>query len=197
MSTSRVLEVFTDFVCPWCYLATPRVERLRVAHGLDVQWVYFPLHPDTPKEGMLLSDLFAGRNFDLASAHARLKNLLEAEGLDFNARTHTYNSRLAQELAKAFDAVRDPLYKAYFVDARNIADVEVLVDVAGSVGVPEADARSILNERTFRSAVDADWEKARRYGITGVPSFVCNNRKLTGAHPYEVLEQLVSQGGGT
>ena len=189
------LEVFTDFVCPWCYLVTPRVEKLRQNFDVDVQWVYFPLHPDTPKEGMLLADLFKGRNFDIHAAHARLKSLMDEEGLKFNQRTHTFNSRLAQELAKAFDAVRDPLYRAYFEHAQNIGDVEVLVGIAKSAGVAEADAREVLTERTFKAAVDADWDKARGYGITGVPSFVAGSQKLTGAHPYEVLERFVASAG--
>jgi predicted DsbA family dithiol-disulfide isomerase len=188
--------VFTDFVCPWCYLATPRVEKLRQNFDLDIQWVYFPLHPDTPKQGLLLTELFAGRNFDLNAAHARLKSLMDAEGLKFKLqRTHTYNTRLAQELAKAFDAVRDPLYRAYFEDARNIGDEEVLIDIARSVGISERDAREVLMERTFKHAVDADWEKARRYGISGVPSFVAGNQKVTGAHPYDVLEKLAVAAG--
>lgn len=195
MANPTSLEVFTDFVCPWCYLSTPRVERIRQNFDVDVQWVYFPLHPDTPKEGLLLTDLFAGRNFDLNAAHARLKNLMDAEGLKFNQRTHTYNSRLAQELAKAFDAVRDPLYRAYFEEAKNIGDVEILVGIAKSAGVPEPDARRVLAERSFKQAVDADWEKARRNGITGVPSFVAGNQKLTGAHPYEELERLMIAAG--
>jgi predicted DsbA family dithiol-disulfide isomerase len=191
MPPAARIEVFTDFVCPWCYLNTPRVEKLRRNFELDVQWVYFPLHPDTPSEGLPLTELFRGRNFDLEAAHARLKGLMDAEGLPFNARTHTYNSRLAQELAKAFDAVRDPLYRAYFEHARNIGDVNVLVDIARSVGIPEIEARTVLSDRTFRQAVDADWDKARRYGVTAVPSFVVGNQKLTGAHPYEVLEKFL------
>ena len=195
MATAPILEVFTDFVCPWCYLATPRVEKLKRSYDLDIQWVYFPLHPDTPKEGLLLTELFAGRNFDLEAAQARLKSLMEAEGLQFNQRTHTFNSRLAQELAKAFDVVRDPLYKAYFEEGRNIGDVEVLVDIARANGVAESDARTVLTQSTHKHLVDADWEKARRYGITGVPSFVAGNRKVAGAHPYDVLEQLVVTAG--
>jgi predicted DsbA family dithiol-disulfide isomerase len=170
---------------------------VRQNFDVDVQWVYFPLHPDTPKDGLLLTDLFAGRNFDLTAAHARLKSLMDAEGLKFNQRTHTYNSRLAQELAKAFDAVRDPLYRAYFEEAKNIGDVEILVDIAQSAGIPETDARRVLTERTFKRAVDTDWEKARRYGITGVPSFVAGNQRLTGAHPYEELERLMIAVGAT
>jgi predicted DsbA family dithiol-disulfide isomerase len=191
MSNRVQLQVFTDFVCPWCYLCTPRVAQLQRSHGIDVKWVFFPLHPDTPAEGLLLKDLFAGRNFDIEAAQAHLKTLLAAEGLQFNSRTHTYNSRLAQELAKAFDSLRDALYKAYFEDSRNIGDVEVLVDVATANGIPEEGARRVLTERTHKAAVDADWALARQFGITGVPSFIAGGHKLVGAHPYSTLERLI------
>jgi predicted DsbA family dithiol-disulfide isomerase len=135
--------------------------------------------------------LFRGRAIDVEAVHARLKSLMDAEGLQFNERTHTYNSRLAQELAKGFDNVRDALYKAYFVDGKNIGNVDVLVEIALSVGIPKEDARGVLRDRTFKAAVDADWDLARRYGITGVPTFVAGGRKLVGAHPYDVLERLV------
>jgi len=193
MPDATTLEVFTDFVCPWCYLATPRIEKLKRNFPIEVKWTYFPLHPDTPAEGMLLKDLFAGRNFDIEAVHARMKALMEAEGLVFNARTHTYNSRLAQELAKGFDsdALRASLYRAYFEDSRNIGDIEVLVQIAQSNGIPAGEARHALVERTFKNAVDEDWARARRFGITGVPSFVSGNRKVVGAQPYEELEKLV------
>ena len=69
-----------------------------------MRWVYFPLHPDTPLEGLPLKDLFAGRGLDLDAMHARMKGLMDAEGLPYNRRSHTYNSRLAQELAKWADS---------------------------------------------------------------------------------------------
>jgi predicted DsbA family dithiol-disulfide isomerase len=185
------LEVFTDFVCPWCYLSLPRIGKLKRNQHVDVQWRYFPLHPDTPDEGLLLTELFRGRSIDIEAVHARLKSLMDAEGLQFNERTHTYNSRLAQELAKGFDNVSDALYKAYFVEGKNIGNVDVLVEIAQSVGIPEEDARGVLSDRTFKAAVDADWDLARRYGITGVPTFVAGGRKLVGAHPYDVLERFL------
>ncbi len=196
MSNPIKLQVFTDFVCPWCYLSTPRVAKLQRNFDIEVQWLYFPLHPETPAEGLTLEKLFAGRGFDLGAAQARLKNLMEAEGLRFNERTHTYNSRLAQELAKGYDSLRDRLYKAYFEESLNIGDIDVLVRIAQSGGVPADDARRALTERTFKAAVDADWQAAHRYGITGVPSFIAGGQKLVGAHPYEVLEKLVIASGG-
>ena len=164
---------------------------------MNVQWVYFPLHPDTPAEGLSLQDLFAGRNFDLDAMHARLKGLMDAEGLPYNRRSHTYNSRLAQELAKwadsqpGFEAIHQALYRAYFVTGRNIGDPDVLVQIATAAGLPADAARDVLVNRTFKSAVDADWELARRFGITGVPSFVAGKYKVVGAQPYKVLSDLV------
>jgi predicted DsbA family dithiol-disulfide isomerase len=159
--------------------------------------VYFPLHPDTPADGLLLKDLFAGRKLDLEAMYTRMKALMDVEGLQYGRRTHTFNSRLAQELAKwadsqpGFESIHNALYRAYFVDGRNIGELEVLVDIAQSVGLPASDARQVLTDRTFKEAVDEDWEQAQRFHITGVPSFVAGGYKAVGAQPYEVLADLL------
>ena len=164
--------------------------------------MHFPLHPDTPMEGRTLEELFAGRaDYDIDASYRRMKALMDAEGLPYEKRTHTYNSRLAQELAKwadsqtGFDLIHSALYQAYFVDGKNIALPVVLIEVAQSVGLPVEDARHMLAKRSFQDAVDADWDKARQYGITGVPTFVAGSYKLVGAHPYEALERLVMEAG--
>jgi predicted DsbA family dithiol-disulfide isomerase len=93
------------------------------------------------------------------------------------------------------EAIHSALYRAYFVEGRNIGDLEVLVDIASRVGLPPEIARVVLSQRTFKDAVDGDWEKARRYGITGVPSFVAGRYKVVGAQPYEVLAQQLREAG--
>jgi predicted DsbA family dithiol-disulfide isomerase len=159
------------------------------------------LHPNTPEDGLPLKDLFAGRGFDLEAMHARMKGLMEAEGLPYNQRTHTFNSRLAQELAKWADSrpgsesIHQALYRAYFADGKNIGKPDVLESIAGSVGLPVDEAREVLRERAFKDAVDADWERARRYGITGVPSFIAGGYKVVGAQPYDVLVQMMRSAG--
>ena len=166
-------------------------------------WVHFPLHPDTPAEGMSLEELFRGRTVDLQAAHARLQALMDAEGLPYRPRTHTYNSRLAQEVAKwadtkpGGDAIHDALFSAYFVDGRNVGDAAVLIDVVRSVGLPADEAADALRERRYRADVDADWAKSRAYGVTGVPTFVSGGRGLVGAQPYEALVRLVGQRNAT
>ena len=200
MSVPITLEVFTDYVCPWCFLSTKRIEKLQQNYDVDVKLAFFPLHPDTPAEGLPLERLFAGRNLDIAAMHARMKALMDAEGLPYGVRTHTYNSRLAQELGKWGDslgspAIHDALYRAYFEHGRDISNKEVLLDIARSVGLPEDGARDVLENRTFKDAVDADWARARGYGITGVPTFVSQGQGVVGAQPYDVLERFVTQLG--
>jgi predicted DsbA family dithiol-disulfide isomerase len=180
-----------------------RIERLRKEHGVKVQWIHFPLHPDTPAQGKSLEALFAGRNYDIPKMQAQMRARMAAEGLPYGERKMTYNSRLAQELGKWADgepggeAIHDALFKAYFVDGRNIGDPEVLVQIAESVGLPGDKARDVMTKRTHRAAVDADWKKAAEYGVTGVPTFVAAGRGVVGAQPYEELERLVEQARGT
>ena len=177
-----------------------RIEKLRTEHGVKIEWVHFPLHADTPVEGgRSLADLFAGRNMDRQAMHAQMKARMDAEGLPYGERTMTYNSRLAQELGKWADtqpggeALHDALFRAYFVDARNISEPAVLLEIAERVGLPVDAAREVLEQRTFKAAVDADWALSRRYGVTGVPTFVAGRHGVVGAQPYEVLEQLVRE----
>ena len=167
---------------------------------MKVEWVHFPLHPDTPAEGgRSLDDLFAGRNVDRKAMHAQMKARMDAEGLPYGERTMTYNSRLAQELGTWADtqpggeALHDALFRAYFVEARDISQPAVLLDIVQRLGLPVDAARQVLEQRTFKAAVDANWALSRRYGITGVPTFVAGGHGVVGAQPYEVLEQLVRQ----
>ncbi len=164
---------------------------------MKIEWVHFPLHPDTPPEGRSLADLFTGRNMDRKAMHAAMKARMDAEGLSYGERTMTYNSRLAQELGKWADtqpggeAIHDALFRAYFVEARDISQPAVLLDIAQRVGLPVDGAREVLEKRTFKDAVDADWKLSREYEITGVPTFVVGRHGVVGAQPYEKLEQLV------
>ncbi len=164
---------------------------------MKVEWVHFPLHPDTPAEGRALADLFAGRNVDVQAMQAQMKARMAAEGLPYGERAMTYNSRLAQELGKWADtqpggeAIHDALFRAYFVEARDISRSAVLLDIAQHVGLSADGAREVLEKRTFNDAVEADWKLSRRYGVTGVPTFVVGRYGVVGAQPYEALEQLV------
>ena len=123
------------------------------------------------------------------------------EGLPYGARTHTFNSRSAQELAAwcqtqpGGSAIHDALFRAYFVDGRNIAERDVLLDVTNAAGLSSVEAAQALDSGSFRGVVDVDWSESRQAGITGVPTFVAGTRGVAGHQPYEILEKLVIQAG--
>jgi len=130
-----------------------------------------------------------------------MAGLMAQEGLPYGRRTHTYNSRLAQELGIWADTqpdgerIHDALFRAYFVDGRNIGLPGELAAVAASAGLNGAEAARALNTRAYSDAVDADWRRSAEAGVTGVPTFVAGGYGVVGAQPYEMLEKLVQQLG--
>jgi predicted DsbA family dithiol-disulfide isomerase len=176
-----------------------RTDRLQREFGVSLRWSVFPLHPDIPDEGMPLSVLFAGREASVRESQSRLMQSARAEGLPMGARTHTYNSRLAQELGKwaerqgAGDLFRRAVYRAYFVEGANIARADVLTGLAREAGLPEDGALAVVKGRTFAASVDADWQRAGALEVSAVPTHLCGRRRLAGFAPFEDFLRLIGK----
>lgn len=195
------LEVFSDYVCPWCYLGSARVAQLRENWDIDVRMRHYPLHLETPEEGQSLERLFAGRNVDVEQMQERMAAILRAEGLEYGERRMTYNSHRAQQLAswavtqEGGDAIHNALFVAYFVEDINLAVIDNLVAIAEGIGLDGVRAREVLRSRRYRDAVSADWARSRELQVTSVPTYRVGEREAVGAQPYEVLESLVRDAG--
>jgi len=165
---------------------------------VTVSWSFFPLHPETPDEGLALSDFFRGREDQLAGFMSRTREIAKQEGLDYGTRTMTYNSRLAQELGSWADGFKegvvlhDLLYRAYFVDNKNISDIEVLLELAQKAGLDKSQAKKVLVERTQSAVIDDAWVRARNMGITGVPTFASADLVVVGCQSYDILMRFVN-----
>ena len=138
------------------------------------------------------------RGPEIIARNQRMKVNMEREGLPFNAeRNMSYNSRLAQELAKWADSkgkgeeVTDALFRAYFVDVRNIGKADVLAKIAEEHDLPADEATDVLLSRKFKDAVDEDWRRCASFGVNAVPTFLAGRYLMVGAQPYEELERLV------
>ena len=144
---------------------------------------------------MTLEELFPGRN--LNPMKENMKRLMREAGLEYGERSHTFNSRLAQELGKWADTqnekseIHDLIYRAYFVEGKNISDMNELLKIAETAGFDRTSAKEILEKRSFKLIVDEDWKKSRELSITGVPTFQNEQHLLVGCQPYEILEHFV------
>jgi predicted DsbA family dithiol-disulfide isomerase len=121
--------------------------------------------------------------------------------LPFRGSDKIYNSRLAQELGlwseskNRGDEFHAAVFRAYFVDGKNIGGIPELVELASSVELPADEAAEILATRAFKEAVDADWALSREKSVTAVPTLVLNRDRVVGAQPYDVLEELMEANG--
>lgn len=126
-----------------------------------------------------------------------LKQVASKLGLPFGDRKKTYSSRLAQELAKFAelkgkgDEFHKAVFRAYFVNGQNIGKTSILVELAESIHLNGKDVHKIIQDRTYKDAVDLDWKRSYELGVTAVPTFLFNHQRLVGAQNFETLEKLL------
>lgn len=131
----------------------------------------------------------------------RLKRVARELDLPFGDRQMTYNSRLAQELGKwaeeqgRGDTFHMAVFLAYFHRGENIALPKILLRVCEGLGLDPAAAREVLDRRTYRQAVDRDWQRCRDLEIAVVPTFMVDGRRLVGALSYKALESMLTSVG--
>jgi predicted DsbA family dithiol-disulfide isomerase len=204
------IEVWSDVVCPWCYIGKRRLETAleRFPHRDDVEvvWRSFQLDPTIP-EGETFPTLPAlaakyGASVDQMAANMkRVEELAAAEGLEYHLTEGiSGNTALAHELLHLAaehglqGAMKERLLHAHFEERRLVFDVESLVPLAVEVGLDEAEVRAALTERRYRAAVDQDAATAQALGATGVPFFVVDRKYgAAGAQPPELLLQLLER----
>jgi predicted DsbA family dithiol-disulfide isomerase len=138
------------------------------------------------------------RGPEIVARNHKMKVNMDREGLPYSAeRNMSYNSRRAQELSKwaegkgKADEIHDALFRAYFVDVKNIGKTEVLATIAEENGLPADEATDVLLSGSFKEAVDNDWRRCAAYGVNAVPTFLAGKYLMVGAQPYEELERLI------
>lgn len=195
------LDLFTDYVCPWCYFMTKRIERLRGEYDIHITRRAFPLHPDTPEEGWSLDIIYDQYPYPKEDMIEHLRRNARALEMPYCERSKTFNTRLAQELGcwaeeKGYgDAFHNAAFKSYFVDHENMAKKKVLLGIVKNAGMDPEEAEMVLASRSHAQAVEKDWGMAERLGITVVPTFVIGENKLEGAREYRSLSRFVSEKG--
>ncbi len=201
------LDILSDPICPWCYIGKANLDRaLEKAgdHPFAIEWHPFQLNPDMPRGGMdrreYLEAKFGGKE-GAVRAYAPVVAQAEKAGLkiDFEAMQRTPNTLDAHRLIhwagieERQTLVVDRLFKAYFVEGRDIGDPEVLADIADGAGMDAA-----LVTRLLASDADADDIRnrdahSRQMGVSAVPTFiVANSHAVPGAQPPDVWDRVIA-----
>ncbi len=202
------IDIYSDTVCPWCYLGKRRFDlavAARPHYEPRVTLRPFELNPDLPPEGVDRASYLAARagsRARLAQAEAELKRQGEASGIDFRfdliqrmpntRRSHLLIAHAARCGRQA--AVNDRIMRAYFEEGCDIGDIEVLVRLGVEGGLGEREARSALILRSGQDGVIAAERHAAVLGITGVPTFVFDGQyTISGAQEVGSLARVFDQ----
>ncbi|AML52692.1 DsbA family oxidoreductase [Falsihalocynthiibacter arcticus] len=201
------LDIISDPICPWCYVGKANLDRALTEnpnHPFSIEWHPYQLNPDMPLEGMdrraYLEGKFGGKE-GAVTAYAPLVKAAEAAGLTLNLEgikttPNTINAHRLIHWAGLEDrqiVVVSALFKAYFVEGRNIGDTDVLADIADSVGMDAAVVRRLLEgDQDIQDIQDRD-KHSREMGVTGVPCFiVAGQHAVPGAQPPEVWAKVIA-----
>lgn len=202
-STGKVplnVSVYSDYICPFCYIGHLRLNKLRDQYELKVDWRFLEIHPDNPADGMPLERLgYPPRHWEMLMTN--LARMAKEEGVVLPERTFTTNSRLALKLAQAvrehlpevFPSLDRALYEAYFLQRRNIGDPRVLRKVAGDLGINSELVDFAWQDARYDEVLENNHRAAARAGITGTPSYVFGSRVYSGAMPVDMLRQAAAK----
>jgi predicted DsbA family dithiol-disulfide isomerase len=204
------VEIWSDVVCPWCYIGKRRFENAvaQFEHREEVlvRFRSFELDPNAPEtvEGTpaeRLAEKYGTSVEQIEASQAQLTAMAAAEGLEYHLdRTQSGNTFDAHRLLQlAADrgvqpAVKERLMRAYFTESLPVGDHETLVRVVAEAGLDADEARATLESDRYADAVREDEQLAQRIGIQGVPFFVLNRRYgVSGAQPAELLVQALER----
>ncbi|HET8604647.1 MAG TPA: DsbA family oxidoreductase [Marmoricola sp.] len=205
------IEIWSDVVCPWCYIGKRRLERALAAFPHDVEVVYrsFQLDPSAPTEPAETVAEALGRKYGGGpEAGRQMVDRMEAvaaeEGLLFrhhqSLHVGTMDAHRLLHLALETGgpalqgALKEALLSAYFVETENVADHQTLARIASSAGVDPERVAEVLRSDAYADAVEADIRQAAAYGATGVPFFVIDRKYgVSGAQPTEVFTQVLER----
>jgi len=198
---ASVLRLYTDFVCPFCFIAEQStVPRLLADFELTLDWRGFELHPGTPRGGLPLEELFPGRS--LPQMHAGTKRFAARFGVtDFEPPNRLQNSRRAlaiAELARDLDRLepfRQAAFNAHWRHGQDLEDDAALAAIATEAGLEPARALAAADDPGLLARVDARQADARAQGVNGIPTFVFGRSLVVGCQPYEVLAAAAERAG--
>jgi predicted DsbA family dithiol-disulfide isomerase len=211
------IEVVSDVVCPWCYIGKRRLEAALELYAQakpdapppKVSFHPFQLNPDLPPEGMLRADYVARKwgGRPSSEVYARVSGVGKSVGIDFEfdrivRQPNTKAAHALIALAGALGvqpAVKEAMMRAYFIDGRDLTDIDTLVEVAERAGLDPKRARAHLADPDALRAIDGADLQARRIGVEGVPFFIFNRRyAVSGAQEAQALVEamIASQAPG-
>ena len=194
------LTVFSDYICPFCYVGHHRLMRLRDNYDLKINWCFIEIHPETSPDGEPVASLeYPSEQWNQLMQN--LEAVAKEEGIAIAEHSFTTNSKDALLLSEAakeqgrekFYALHERLFTAFFVDSRNIGDRNILRELAAESGINSDVVELAWQDKKYQQRIMSNYHEARHHEIQAVPSFIFGKRKLTGVVTEDVMRSAADE----
>jgi predicted DsbA family dithiol-disulfide isomerase len=188
------VTVFYDYICPFCYITSKNIEGHSDEFDLEIDWKGIEIHPESPSGGVKSSNSL--RSFRAAEI---IQQSAKESGVRITLPGFRTNSRLsleASEFAKTmnrFEAMHGALYDAYFLDKKNIGDVNIILGLGETVGIDSALLEECLLGRSMSGQVEENKKMAEDYSVLGVPTLLLGNYPVHGNQSLDTLRHMVKR----
>jgi predicted DsbA family dithiol-disulfide isomerase len=194
------VTVFSDYICPFCYVGHHRLMRLKDSYDIKINWCLLEIHPENSEQGEPITSLdYPSEQWNQLVKN--LKRVAQEENIPLSELTFTTNSKNALLLAETskqlgrdkFYALHEKLFSAYFVEQKNIGDKNILRDIAREAGIDETTVESAWSDGPQHQRLLQNYNAARQYEIQSVPSFIFGERVLTGVVGEDVMRDAAAE----
>lgn len=188
------VTVYYDYICPFCYLGTKRILGLSKEFNLTIDWKGLEIHPEFPPQGKKRTKTLKSKSFA-----ETIREMAKEDNIEIKLPGYATNSRLsleASEFAKIkgkFLEFHIGIYEAYFLEGRNIGDIEIVLDIGEKAGLHRSDLVECLNKRTMFDNIEANKKEAEDNIILGVPTFIFGNFPVHGNQSTQTMRHIIKR----
>ena len=194
------VTVYSDYICPFCYLGHHRLQRLRDSYDLKINWCFLEIHPETSADGEPIDSLeYPSEQWQMMLEN--LERIAQEENIPLSKLSFITNSKDALLLSEAakqcgreiFYTLHEKLFEAYFVDGKNIGDRHILKTIARSCDIDDETIEASWTDGDLNKRLMNNFNTARTHNIQSVPSFIFGERVLTGVVAEATFREAAAQ----
>ncbi len=194
------ITLFSDFICPFCYIGFRTLNKMKQEFELEVDWRGFQIHPDWPATGIPVEKVYGVQGSDARkAAWQRISAMATEAGITMrppSVLTNSHNALAACEYAVAAgkgEEFEERVFRAYFADGFNIGDVEVLKNLAGDIGLDPTEVVAAIESPEVQLKLKNNAIVAHQHGVSGVPTFFIGNYPLVGAQSEDAMRKILTR----
>jgi len=188
------VTVYYDYICPFCYLGTKRILGLSKEFNLTIDWKGIEIHPEFPPQGKKRTKTLKSKSFA-----ETIREMAKEDNIEIKLPGYATNSRLsleASEFAKIkgkFLEFHIGVYEAYFLEGRNIGDIEIVLDIGEKAGLDKSELQECLSKRTMFDKIEENKKEAEDKLILGVPTFLFGDFPVHGNQSTQTMRHTIKR----